>query len=194
MSAVKFYDAPPISKKEILRYCGAGQASQDLTDLMHSCMDELQGLLHYRVCYREMELLLKNNACDFGSFSVQSEQLAKNLRSCRRAILFCATLGMEIDRLILKYSHIFVAKALMLQAIGAERIEALCNRFCKDLMVEYPGLLHARFSPGYGDLPLSVQKDVFCALDCTAKIGVYLNDSFSMSPSKSVTAFIGIAD
>ena len=40
-----------------------------------------------------------------------------------------------------------------------------------------------RFSPGYGDLPLTVQKDFFRVLDCTRKIGLSLNDSLLMSPS-----------
>ena len=52
--------------------------------------------------------------------------------------------------------------------------------------------LRPRFSPGYGDLPLELQKDVFRVLDCPRKIGLSLNESLLMSPSKSVTAIIGI--
>lgn len=51
-----------------------------------------------------------------------------------------------------------------------------------------------RFSPGYGDLPLALQRDIFHALDCARKIGLTLNDSLMMSPAKSVTAIIGITD
>ncbi len=49
-----------------------------------------------------------------------------------------------------------------------------------------------RFSPGYGDLTLLAQKDIFAVLDCGKRIGLTLNDSLLMSPSKSVTAFVGI--
>ena len=52
----------------------------------------------------------------------------------------------------------------------------------------------ARFSPGYGDLKLSSQKDIFRVLDCSRKIGLSLNDSLLMSPSKSVTAIIGVSN
>ena len=48
-----------------------------------------------------------------------------------------------------------------------------------------------RFSPGYGDLSLEVQKEIFSLLDCPRKIGVSLGDSLLMTPSKSVTAIIG---
>ena len=49
-----------------------------------------------------------------------------------------------------------------------------------------------RFSPGYGDLPLDVQRPLFAALDVPRKIGVSLTDSLLMAPSKSVSAIIGI--
>ena len=51
-----------------------------------------------------------------------------------------------------------------------------------------------RFSPGYGDVPLEIQKDIVMLLDCAKRIGVSLNDSLLMSPSKSVTAFIGLQE
>ena len=50
-----------------------------------------------------------------------------------------------------------------------------------------------RFSPGYGDLSLEMQRDIFRVLDCPRKIGLTLNESLLMSPSKSVTAIIGIS-
>ena len=52
--------------------------------------------------------------------------------------------------------------------------------------------LPPRFSPGYGDLPLSLQRDIFRVLDCPRKIGLTLNESLLMSPSKSVTAIVGL--
>ena len=52
--------------------------------------------------------------------------------------------------------------------------------------------LKPRFSPGYGDLPLSMQTDIFRVLDCPRKVGLTLNNSLLMSPSKSVTAIMGI--
>ena len=50
-----------------------------------------------------------------------------------------------------------------------------------------------RFSPGYGDFPLDCQKDIFAALDC-GSIGLTLNDNLFMTPSKSVTAVIGVRE
>ncbi|NLB15389.1 MAG: Vitamin B12 dependent methionine synthase activation subunit, partial [Clostridiales bacterium] len=129
---------------------------------------------------------------NFGAFSVQSADLAKNLYGCESVLLFAATVGVGIDRLISKYSRISPARSVIIDALGAERIEALCDALCEDFALENKAKLKPRFSPGYDDLPLEAQKDVFAVLDCPRKIGLSLNDSLLMSPTKSVTAFAGI--
>jgi cobalamin-dependent methionine synthase I len=48
-----------------------------------------------------------------------------------------------------------------------------------------------RYSPGFGDVPLEIQKDFFRLLPCT-RIGLTLMDTLIMAPEKSVTAFCGL--
>ena len=48
-----------------------------------------------------------------------------------------------------------------------------------------------RYSPGYGDMPLDVQKTVFAVLQLE-QLEMKLNESFCMEPEKSVTAFAGV--
>ena len=104
-----------------------------------------------------------------------------------------ATVGIEIDRLIARYSKIQPSRSVMLQAIGTERVEALCDVFCTELSAEREeSKLHSRFSPGYGDLPLDIQREIFRALECGKRIGVTLGENLFMTPTKSVTAIIGV--
>ena len=64
---------------------------------------------------------------------------------------------------------------------------------CAALAEEFPGLaLTERFSPGFGDLPLELQRQVTEALDCPRSLGITLGESLLMTPSKSVTAIIGM--
>ena len=190
----KSYPSPDFCEKEILRYAGC-KASDDATlTLMHSCIEEAKGVLCYEVCYGILPVRVQDDLCNFGCFSLSSKNLAKNLSQSSRVILFAATVGIGIDRLINKYGKLSPSRALMMQAIGAERIEALCDAFCKDTSTALNVCLAPRFSPGYGDLPLSAQKDIFSVIDASRQIGVYLTDSMLMSPSKSVTAFAGITD
>ncbi|MBE6780301.1 MAG: Vitamin B12 dependent methionine synthase activation subunit [Ruminococcaceae bacterium] len=188
----KTFTEPPFCEKEILRYAGCKEADGEITALLKSCINEIKTELTYRVCYRLFDVKIRDDICDFGAFTLRSKDLSFDLSGCKSAILFAATVGVGIDRLIAKYGRISPSKALMFQAIGAERIEALCDAFCADISKEYNIGTKPRFSPGYGDLPLAAQKDMFAVLSPEKQIGLTLTDSLLMSPSKSVTAIVGL--
>ncbi len=190
----KTYAEPPICRQEIWRYAGCRSGDSGIDALLDTCLSEVRDRLVYRVCYRELPVTVGENSCDFGTLSLASKQLADTLRGCQRAVLFAATVGVELDRLIARYGRLSPAKALLLQAIGAERIEALCDAFCRDITISEQVGVTRRFSPGYGDLPLETQRDIFALLDCSRQIGLTLNNSLLMSPTKSVTAFIGLTN
>lgn len=197
MIYVRTYGAPAYDKKEILRYAGCGQAAAEEIPFLEDCLAELEGKLIYKVCYRFFPIRILDTGLDLTFAQTDSAALRKNLADCEGIVLFAATVGIGIDRLIAKYGRISPAKSLLFQAIGAERIESLCDCFCADLRVqaaEKGRFLKPRFSPGYGDLPLTLQEDIFRVLDCPRKIGLSLNRSLLMSPSKSVTALVGVSE
>ncbi len=194
MIYVNTYGQSPFDTREILRYTESKFTNEETLNLIEECITESRNIIKYKVCYRVLDVSINDSVCDFGDFKIESSNLSKNLKGCKKVIVFGATLGIEFDRIIAKYSKLSPAKALIFQAIGAERVEALCDIFCADIEKEYKSSLRPRFSPGYGDLPLETQKYVFAVLDCERKIGITLNDSLLMSPSKSVTAFIGLND
>lgn len=190
---VKTYAPPQINEKEILRYSGVKGEVPEINSLVNDCLDEMEGKLTFKVCYTELPVNVVDGKLDLTFTTVKSEDLAVNLKNCSRFVLFAATVGVGLDRLIAKYNALSPAKALVFQAIGAERIESLCNLFNKEITEKYK-TTKPRFSPGYGDLPLDIQRDIFNALECSKKIGLTLNESLLMSPSKSVTAIIGVVD
>ena len=190
----KCLDRPPVSNREILRYAGCKDNNDEVSFLLCDCLSEAENNLSYRVCYCKLGVKIDRNICDFGAFKVESSDLAKNLSGCSEVIVFCATVGTMFDRLIAKYERISPSKAVMLQAIGSERVEAVCDSFCDQISRETGRRIKPRFSAGYGDLPLKLQSEIFALLLCEKNIGVTLNDSFFMSPSKSVTAFLGLCD
>ena len=188
----KTYFDLPFNKKEILRYADCKDLSPKIEALLNECIEEAIQTLSYKVCYCILPINIWGNTIDFGAFKVNSEKLTINLKDCEKTVLFGATLGTDIDRLIMKYGKLSPTKALFFQAIGATMIETLCDEFCKDIKAELNVNLKPRFSPGYGDLDLSCQKNIFKLLNCSKNIGLTLNDSLLMSPTKSVTAFVGI--
>ncbi len=187
----KSYNAPPVNQKEIFRYAGVKKETPELSKMLDDCLASALGKISYKLCFCLIPVKTSENTVELGSTRVVSKDLSKNLGECNSAVVFAATLGQELDRTIARFSAISPSKAVMLQAIGSERIEALCNIFNAEIRKEY-GSTAPRFSPGYGDLPLELQCDIFSLLDCSRKIGLTLCDSLLMSPSKSVTAIIGI--
>lgn len=144
-----------------------------------------------RVCYAFYPVAREGRYLNLGFAHTESAALRRNLAGCEEAVLFAATLGLEMDRLIARFAQLSPVRSMMLQAIGAERIESLCDAF-EEYLIQQGYELHPRFSPGYGDWPLDVQRAVFAALDCPKHIGASLNQSLLMSPSKTVTAIIGL--
>ncbi len=179
-----------VDKSEVLRYMRS-PSNDRVMRLIEECIGEVGEILSASVCYDEYPVEINVGEVDLGFCKIESLDLAKNLAGCKRAIVFVATVGMGVDRLINKYSILSPSRSLCIGAIGNERVEALCDIFCAELKKKYQNI-RPRYSAGYGDLPLSMQRDIFNALSCTKNIGVSLSDSLLMTPQKSVTAIVGI--
>ena len=195
----KAYPAPRVDEKEILRYAGIAKNKtppDELLRILRECLAEIEGGLSFRACYCELPIIREGDVLDLGFIRTESQALKKNLADCDAIILFAVTVGITPDRLIAKYSRLSPTKALLFQAIGAERVEALCEALCSDLAQQYKRKgcsLRPRFSAGFADLPLAVQRDIFNTLSPEKRIGVTLGKNMLMSPTKSVTALIGIS-
>lgn len=104
---VKNYKAPPVCRGEILRYAGGGkEAEGEVSRLLDSCLEELAGKLSYRVCWRVLPVDRRSGVLDLSFAETASQGLFKNLAGCGSAVLFAATVGLEVDRLIARYGRI----------------------------------------------------------------------------------------
>ena len=194
---VREYAAPPIDRGEILRYMGVRGDAPEVETLLETSLEELTHALSYRICAVELPVIAGNDTVLLGDVSLCSRELCDRLRGCVRAVVFAATVGSAPDRLIARYQRLSPTKALLVQAIGTERVEALCDVFERETRERENKQGHEvrrRYSPGYGDLPLETQRDIFRLLGNTARIGLALGESLLMSPSKSVTAVLGIVE
>lgn len=182
---------PPVDEAEVLRYLKVKKPDEGLEELLLSVLSETEGIFTSDVVYADFPLCFTGDTADIGFTKVVSRDLKKCMSDCRRAIVFTATIGHKLDRLIRRYSAVNPTRALVLQSVGTERVEVLCDAFCQNIKEEGKSLT-PRFSPGYGDLPLSLQSDIFRALDTERKLGVTLTDSLLMLPTKTVSAIIGV--
>jgi len=193
-STILQYELPDVNRKEVFRYLRSSTIGQQETALLDEMIEKTKGIISNKVVFREFGIKIHDNLINLGFAEVKSENLALNLKDCERIILFAATAGNSFERIIKMYSATSPAKGAFCHALGSERVEALCDAFNDDMRVRMKQqgyVLKPRFSPGYGDLDISVQKDIFDALNCTLSLGITLDNNFYMTPSKSVTAIIG---
>ncbi len=183
------YALPSVDLREVLRYAGSQKGDDSLLSLAEDCVKEVGSIGKGKVCYTVLSLPYDEEK---PSVFAKSKAMDTYLSACDNAVLFAATVGMEIDRFIARYSRLSPSRAVFMQALGGERIEALCDVFCQDMERKLGKTLLPRFSPGYGDWLLPVQNEIFRLLQPYKRIGLTLNESLLMSPTKSVTAVVGI--
>ncbi len=125
---------------------------------------------------------------------VRGLSLSRHLEGCSRVIVMALTLGAGIDSFIRRLQVTDMAKAVMADSGASVLTECLCDRYEKDIKSAVRGFKNARFSPGYGDCPLEMQKSLVSYVDGQRKIGLNVTSEYLLIPRKSVTAIIGVAD
>jgi hypothetical protein len=183
---------------EALRYLGAGTgAPESLRREAEEVAKQLTVALRPRYTYRVFPLEWIEDAFTLvGSGVTLTGRSAKTmLAQCHQAALLACTLGSQFDTMLRTEQARDMGRAVILDACGGAWVEAGCDEAEQELQSKLPGCyLTDRFSPGYGDLPLSLQPAILKALDAQRRVGIHLSESLLMNPVKSVTAVIGISD
>ena len=184
-----------IDHREVLRYLGYGghAVPADAEADIVRCAETVRRTARPRAVWRRFDLLPDGTLAGTG-FRPAGEDIRAHLSGCGAAVLMAVTLGGEIDALLRRTQVTSMADAVLLDACASAAVENVCDNLCADLQRELAPLhLTDRFSPGYGDLPLTQQAELFRVLDVTRRIGVTLTDSGLMLPQKTVTAILGLS-
>ena len=157
-----------INREEALRYLGgAGEPDGRMLALLDEAEAALLKAAKPKYLYRVTDL-----PCDWLS---QGEDIKKHLADCDRAVVLCATLGAEADRLIRVSQISDMPRAVVIDALASAMTEQVCAEVDRLLAEQLEGCYFTyRFSPGY-------------------KIGLTVAESFLLTPAKSVTAVAGIS-
>lgn len=175
-----------------------GKTPDRLTEaLLNECEADLLPLLHPKYAYRVLPFETTANGIrpQGVRLTLPGNDIAAHLEGCSALILLCATLSSEADAYIRRMQVENLAKALVADAMLNAAIEQVCDLAESEIKAALPYPHYTdRFSPGYGDLPLSIQGDFLAALDAGRRLGVHIGGSDLMNPLKTVTAVIGAAD
>lgn len=182
---------------EALRYLRVvGDPDENTRGRLEALAEELRERIVPRHVLRVLEVHRDGGSLTLGDTVPLPGQMASGmLRDCKRAALLVCTLGTGFDAWMRTEQARDMAGAAMLDALGSAWVEAGCDAAERELTERLPGMyLTDRFSPGYGDLPLSVQPDILAATDAVKRLGVQATESCLINPQKTVTAVIGIAE
>lgn len=168
----------------------------DVSDLISKCIEYSNPKYCYRIFdiehISETEIKLSNS-----NYSLQGNHISSHLRNASKVAIFAATLGVSFDNYLKRLQLKEVYKAFILDICANEYIENFCDFIQEDIRKsEYLSsyLFLPRFSPGYGDFPISSQRELLHLLDAQRKIGLTCTSSYIMIPKKSVTAIVGLVD
>lgn len=167
-------------KKQIYAYLGFhGVGQSDETDRqIESCLSELELIGQFNYLYRFFECVP-----DF----LQKSPYIEFLEGCNGVILSVMTLGAETDRKIKLLSRTNMALGVVMDACASAYLEYRSDEFEKSIGDN----LTYRFCPGYGGSSVSDLRDIFTLLR-PERIGVTLNESNFMLPTKSMAGVIGV--
>lgn len=184
--------------EEALSYLGVrGSAPEDLRRQTSAIAQKLTSVISPRFVYHVFSLKAADGGIHVPECGLTLPGHTANtlLAHCKQAALLACTLGAEFDAMLRTAQARDMAQAVILDACGSAWVESGCNAVEQELSARFPGkFLTDRFSPGYGDLPLTLQPDICGILDTEKHVGIHVSDSCLMNPTKSVTAVIGLAD
>lgn len=187
-----------INRDEALRYLGykGSKPDENTLKIIEQCEQALIQAAAPKYLYRRFDISFQNNGIDVNGTGIKltGKSVAAHLEGCSSVVFMCATLSSSVDRLIRQFQTTDMTKAVITDALASAAIEQVCNAADEEINNKFPDEYKTwRFSPGYGDLPLSLQPDFLRVMDAQRKIGLTIGESSMLIPTKSVTALIGVS-
>mgnify|MGYP002798538403 FL=1 len=187
-------------RAEALSYLGCrGNPPPELAAQVEWGLGEVQKLPPPKMLWREFLLERTGGQLTLAgtTLALPGKDLENLLRDCKKALLLAAAMGREAETAIRRIQVKDVGKGLVLDCCISAALETACNEWQAQREQDAAArkeYLTDRFSPGYGDLPLSLQKEFLEILDAPRKIGLCATPEFLLTPRKSATAIVGIAN
>ena len=176
-------EVPEDEVRRALGYGGHGRPSRAVAARLHALWPEATALLRPRGCFRRA--------------SKEEARHAGVPRPDGPAVLALCTIGPDLEaESARRQADGATLDALVLDSIGSAAAEAAADALnavvCERLG---PEGLHAapRESPGYGDWPVTCQRELLALLPA-AELGVVLSPGLMMIPRKSVSFAVRLVD
>lgn len=170
--------------------CPAAAQTEELLRRGAEAVTAAKAAAEPRAVWQRFDLVREKDGLSLGGTAVTlpGADIAAHLGECSSCVIFAVTLGLRTER--------------YLAGLAADPVDALYADTACSLLIEeaadaaergMPPHITWRYSPGYGDLPLTLQGKLLTLLDAPRRLGLTLTDSGLMLPRKSITAIVGCA-
>lgn len=189
-----------INRAEAFRYMGhgGGEIPENIAALADECERRLLEAISPKYVYAVFDIDIGRSTEGVSVMNTPlvftGKSIAAHLRVCERCVLLAATLGAGADSVIRGYESGAMEKAVIADCMASAAVEQVCDAAEAEIREKLPGMNFTwRFSPGYGDLPLGIQRGFLDVLNAPKRIGLTATENCILIPRKSVTAIIGVS-
>ncbi|MBO8138531.1 MAG: hypothetical protein H0Z40_10425 [Desulfotomaculum sp.] len=190
-----------IDKKEVLRYLGY---KPGVTNLGSSMMEKVDYYISlgitlvepnstYRI-YNQVNISDSGVELPEANLLLPGRDILNHLSHAAKVCLVAATIGPHLERKVEElFSEKEFAGGTILDAVGSEAVEKVADQLQEKLKVlaaKQGYHLTWRFCSGYGDLPLTVNRQLAAAVNASS-IGITVTDTCMLLPQKSILGIVG---
>ncbi|NBG88435.1 homocysteine S-methyltransferase family protein [Isachenkonia alkalipeptolytica] len=175
-------------RKKILRYMGHpdGVLSNDLEELLENCLSRVREKVQPKSA---LKVFPKKEL----EWIISGKNLRKYFNKVSHGAVFVVTLGEEMERMIEEGKTRSTLEGLAFEAIGSVYTEVAVEDLRQELQKEWEGVFNS-FSPGYGDCPLSLHKEILELLDSENHLGIHITKHHLLIPRKTITGVIPLSN
>lgn len=204
MGAAESYDIRSVDRGEVLRYLGyAGQAlSPELDGRIDHAISRCISVARPRGCVRVFDVSGVEGRGDEPvvklrgtALELMGHSIADHLKGALAVGVLAVTLGLGVEAELRRLSLTDRVGQLVFDAAGSALVERAADAAEARVVAaaaERGLFCGTRFSPGYGDFPLATQPILLATLDAQRALGITLSPELLMTPTKSVTAVVGL--
>ena len=189
-----------INKGEAFRYIGCrGKVPEGvIAEMSDECEKALLSAVKPNYVYRVFDIdandgnKVRLHGC---GFTLDGHDISAHLEGCSKAVLMACTLSAAADKIIRTAEITDMTRAFILDGMASAAVEQVCNAAEDEIFSSLTGFNRTwRFSPGYGDFPIDIQRDFLNLLNAPKQIGLCASANSLLIPRKSVTAVIGLSE
>ena len=179
-----------VDREEALAFLG--HAGQTLDDSMTERLERAAQLCENELRPRGTWCVLPTNQA---LALLPGRDIARHVEGCTEVVLMAVTLGAESEQMLRRERALSPTDGLLVDACASSLVEQAANGLnavVREQAAARDMAVTSRFSPGYGDLPLSCQPAFLNACGAGKTLGLHVTSANLLVPTKSITAVIGL--